>query len=65
MRAAFDSSSLFPRLEADSFRWYHKVSQTVGDEDFACAVNYWYDMDFDGGFWATNDFIRNVANAQK
>lgn len=22
--------------------WYHKVSQSCGDEGFCCAVNYWY-----------------------
>lgn len=44
--------------------WFHKVSQTEGDEGFACAVNYWYDMDFAGGFWAGNSFIRDVALAE-
>lgn len=24
--------------------WYHKVSQSVGEEGFVCAINYWYDM---------------------
>ena len=42
--------------------WYHKVSQSSGAEGFACAVNYWYDMDFAGGFWAANNFLRDVAN---
>jgi jumonji domain-containing protein 7 len=41
--------------------WYHKVRQTAGDEGFACAVNYWYDMDFSGGFWTANSFLRDVA----
>lgn len=22
--------------------WYHKVTQSSGDEGFACSVNYWY-----------------------
>ena len=44
--------------------WYHKVSQTAGDEDFACAVNYWYDMDFDGPFWTANELMRDVVNAK-
>ncbi|KAB8596081.1 hypothetical protein FH972_025790 [Carpinus fangiana] len=43
--------------------WYHKVSQSCGSEGFSCAVNYWYDMDFGGGFWATNAFVRDVAIA--
>ena len=42
--------------------WYHKVSQSSGVEGFACAVNYWYDMDFAGRFWAANNFLRDVAN---
>ena len=41
--------------------WYHKVQQTPGNEGFACAVNYWYDMDFSGGFWTANNFLRDVA----
>ncbi|GAB7347191.1 hypothetical protein MBLNU459_g3301t1 [Dothideomycetes sp. NU459] len=41
--------------------WYHKVSQSCGAEGFCCAVNYWYDMDFAGGFWAQNAFGRNIA----
>lgn len=45
--------------------WYHKVSQTCGEEDFACAINYWYDMDFAGGFWASNSFLRDVMSAKE
>ncbi|KAI9873922.1 MAG: hypothetical protein M1830_010387 [Pleopsidium flavum] len=41
--------------------WYHKVSQSCSTEGICCAVNYWYDMDFDGSFYATNDFVRNIA----
>ena len=41
--------------------WYHKVQQTSGKESFACAVNYWYDMDFSGGFWTANSFLRDAA----
>ena len=44
--------------------WYHKVSQTAGDEGFACAVNYWYDMDFDGGFWTANELMRDVVSTK-
>jgi jumonji domain-containing protein 7 len=43
--------------------WYHKVSQKAGEEGFACAVNYWFDMEFGGGFWTTNSFLRDVAAA--
>ena len=42
-------------------QWYHKVSQSSGPEGFACAVNYWYDMSFEGGFWVGNAFVRDVA----
>jgi jumonji domain-containing protein 7 len=42
-------------------QWYHKVSQSSGPEGFACAVNYWYDMSFEGQFWASNAFVRDVA----
>jgi jumonji domain-containing protein 7 len=44
--------------------WYHKVKQTSGKEGFACAVNYWYDMSFEGSFWAGNSFVRDVALAK-
>ena len=46
-------------------RWYHKVSQTAGPEGFACAVNWWYDLDYAGSFWALNSFIRDVGNAER
>jgi len=45
--------------------WYHKVSQTAGEEGFVCAVNYWYDMDFSGHFWASNSFLRDVVSSQQ
>ena len=41
--------------------WYHKVSQSCNDEGLCCAVNYWYDLDFSGGFWAANSFVRGVG----
>lgn len=44
--------------------WYHKVSQSAGEEGFACAVNYWYDMDFDGSFWTANELMRDVVHAK-
>ncbi|EMC97941.1 hypothetical protein BAUCODRAFT_67414 [Baudoinia panamericana UAMH 10762] len=45
--------------------WYHKVSQTVGAEGFACAVNYWYDMDFSGYFWSSNALVRDMVEAER
>jgi jumonji domain-containing protein 7 len=41
--------------------WYHKVSQSCSDEGLCCAVNYWYDLDFSGGFWAMASFARGVG----
>ncbi|KAF2643973.1 Clavaminate synthase-like protein [Massarina eburnea CBS 473.64] len=38
--------------------WYHKVSQSCSDEGICCAVNYWYDVDFAGGFWSMANFVR-------
>lgn len=43
--------------------WYHKVKQSSGPEGFSCSVNYWYDMSFEGSFWASNAFVRDVALA--
>ena len=41
--------------------WYHKVSQSCSDEGICCAVNYWYDLDFSGGFWSMANFVRGVG----
>lgn len=41
--------------------WYHKVSQSCSQEGICCAVNYWYDLDFTGGFWSTANFVRSVG----
>ncbi|KAL6721579.1 hypothetical protein ACLMJK_000683 [Lecanora helva] len=41
--------------------WYHKVSQIDSTEGICCSVNYWYDMDFEGGFFSSNAFIRTTA----
>ncbi|KAF2452066.1 Clavaminate synthase-like protein [Karstenula rhodostoma CBS 690.94] len=41
--------------------WYHKVSQSCNAEGLCCAVNYWYDLDFSGGFWASSSFVRGVG----
>jgi jumonji domain-containing protein 7 len=41
--------------------WYHKVSQSCNDEGLCCAVNYWYDLDFSGGFWSMSNFLRSAG----
>ena len=41
--------------------WYHKVGQSVDGEGLCCAVNYWYDLDFGGGFWSMAGFVRTVG----
>ncbi|KAH6625470.1 cupin-like domain-containing protein [Boeremia exigua] len=41
--------------------WYHQVRQSCDDEGLCCAVNYWYDIDFAGGFWSTAGFVRAVG----
>lgn len=41
--------------------WYHKVSQSCSEEGICCAVNYWYDLDFGGGFWSMAGFVRGVG----
>jgi jumonji domain-containing protein 7 len=41
--------------------WYHKVSQSCNAEGLCCAVNYWYDLDFSGGFWASSSFVRSAG----
>lgn len=41
--------------------WYHKVSQSCDEQGICCAVNYWYDMDFSGGFWSMAGFVREVG----
>ncbi|KAF2670408.1 Clavaminate synthase-like protein [Microthyrium microscopicum] len=43
--------------------WFHQVEQECGNEEFCCAVNYWYDMEYSGSFYALAVFARNVANA--
>ncbi|EPE35608.1 Clavaminate synthase-like protein [Glarea lozoyensis ATCC 20868] len=41
--------------------WYHKVSQSCGEEGMSVAVNYWHDMEFGGSFWPLCGFVRDVA----
>lgn len=41
--------------------WYHKVSQSCSGEGICVAVNYWYDLDFSGGFWSMASFARGVG----
>nr|POF21073.1 jmjc domain-containing protein 7 [Quercus suber] len=45
--------------------WYHKVSQSRGEDGFVCAVNYWYDMEFAGAFWTGMNFVRDVVEKQR
>lgn len=41
--------------------WYHKVGQSCNEEGVCVAVNYWYDLDFAGGFWSMSGFVRGVG----
>ena len=41
--------------------WYHKVGQSCNEEGVCVAVNYWYDLDFAGGFWSMAGFVRNAG----
>ncbi|KAF1945941.1 Clavaminate synthase-like protein [Clathrospora elynae] len=41
--------------------WYHKVSQSCNHEGICVAANYWYDLDFSGGFWSSANFVRSVG----
>lgn len=41
--------------------WYHKVGQSCNEEGICCAVNYWYDLDFSGGFWSMANFVRGTG----
>ncbi|KAL2260455.1 hypothetical protein VTK26DRAFT_5524 [Humicola hyalothermophila] len=45
--------------------WYHKVSQSCSPEGVCIAVNYWYDMDFNGPLYPLTTFVRSVSNKQK
>ncbi|KAF2462082.1 putative pla2g4b [Lineolata rhizophorae] len=44
--------------------WYHKVSQSCSDEGLCCAVNYWYDMNFDGSLYSMYGFGTSVARKE-
>jgi jumonji domain-containing protein 7 len=41
--------------------WYHKVSQSCGEEHISCSINYWYDLEYGGPFWSTAKFVQNVG----
>ncbi|KAF2278567.1 Clavaminate synthase-like protein [Westerdykella ornata] len=41
--------------------WYHKVGQSCNEEGICCAVNYWYDLEFGGGFWSMAAFVRSAG----
>ncbi|KAI0009011.1 phospholipase A2 [Xylariaceae sp. FL0662B] len=45
--------------------WYHKVSQSCSDDGICVAVNYWYDMEFNGPLYPLTSFVRNVALSSK
>ncbi|CAN8277885.1 unnamed protein product [Cochlearia groenlandica] len=40
--------------------WFHHVSQTPGDNGYAVAVNYWYDMKFDIKY-AYFNFLQSIS----
>lgn len=42
-------------------QWYHKVKQTCSEEGICVAINYWYDMEFAGGFHCMTSFARDAA----
>ncbi|CAN8095637.1 unnamed protein product [Discula destructiva] len=39
--------------------WYHKVSQSCSEEGICVAVNYWYDMEFNGPLYPLTQFVRS------
>lgn len=41
--------------------WYHKVSQSCSEEGICCAINYWYDLQYSGSFFALSTFARKVG----
>jgi jumonji domain-containing protein 7 len=41
---------------------YHKVSQSCDNGDVVVAVNYWYDMNFDGPLWPLCSMVRNMVS---
>ncbi|KAF8470130.1 cupin-like domain-containing protein [Kalaharituber pfeilii] len=41
--------------------WYHKVSQECSPGSVCIAVNYWYDMDYQGPFYSLCQFVRSSA----
>ncbi|KAI9678568.1 MAG: hypothetical protein M1817_005625 [Caeruleum heppii] len=45
--------------------WYHKVSQTCSAEGVCCAVNYWYDMDFQGPLYPLCTLVRDLLKQAK
>ncbi|RKF64638.1 JmjC domain-containing protein 7 [Erysiphe neolycopersici] len=42
--------------------WYHKVSQSCSEEGICCAVNYWYDMQFNGSLYSLCNYVQNTMN---
>ncbi|KAK9460994.1 phospholipase A2 [Lipomyces oligophaga] len=43
--------------------WFHQVGQESDNDGICCSVNFWYDMDYSGPQWTTNNFLRACAYA--
>jgi len=41
--------------------WYHKVTQDVGNDEFSCSVNYWYDFEYQGSFFPMTNLIKSLS----
>lgn len=41
--------------------WYHQVEQESDYEGKCIAVNWWYDMGFEGDRYATATFMSNLV----
>ena len=41
--------------------WYHQVEQEPDHEGKCIAVNWWYDMGFEGDRFATATFLNNLV----
>ncbi|KAF1808276.1 Clavaminate synthase-like protein [Eremomyces bilateralis CBS 781.70] len=41
--------------------WWHKVAQKCGEEGICVAVNYWYDMNFNGSLYSLEKMAQGVS----
>ena len=41
--------------------WFHEVRQVDGDEGMTIAVNFWYDIDYEGSKWRDWQLIRSTT----